>query len=91
MPKSVQPKAKAALHEICQAKTNAAAIKAFNHFLVSFGAKYKKACKYSRKDREELLAFYDYHAQHWAHLRTTYPIESTFVTIRLGHRKTKGN
>jgi transposase-like protein len=91
MPKSVQPKAKAALHEIWQAETKADAIKAFEQFLEIFGAKYEKACGCLRKDREELLTFYDFPAEHWAHLRTTNPIESTFATIRLRHRKTKGN
>ena len=91
MPKSIQPKAKAALHEIWQAETKADAIKAFDHFLDTFGAKYEKACECLRKDREELLAFYDFPAEHWGHLRTTNPIESTFASIRLRHRKTKGN
>lgn len=91
MPKSIQPKAKAALHEIWQAETEADATRAFDHFLETFGAKYEKACECLRKDREELLAFYDFPAEHWGHLRTTNPIESTFATIRLRHRKTKGN
>lgn len=91
LPKSVQPKAKADLHEIWQAETQEDAGKAFNHFLEKYEAKYQQACECLRKDREELLTFYDFPAEHWAHLRTTNPIESTFATIRLRHRKTKGN
>ncbi len=91
MPKSVQPKAKGDIHEIWQAETKANAEKAFDHFLEKYDAKYQKACDCLRKDREQLLTFYDFPAEHWAHLRTTNPIESTFATIRLRHRKTKGN
>jgi transposase-like protein len=91
MPKSVQPKAKGDLHEIWQAETKADAEKAFDHFLEKYGVKYQHACTCLSKDREQLLAFYDFPAEHWGHLRTTNPIESTFATIRLRHRKTKGN
>ncbi len=91
MPKSVQPKAKGDLHEIWQAETKADAETALKHFLEKYGAKYPKATECLRKDRDELLAFYDFPAEHWGHLRTTNPIESTFATIRLRHRKTKGN
>jgi len=91
MPKSVQPKAKGDIHEIWQAETKADALAAFDHFLEKYDAKYQKACDCLRKDREQLLTFYDFPAEHWAHLRTTNPIESTFATIRLRHRKTKGN
>lgn len=91
LPKSVQPKAKGDLHEIWQAETRAAATKAFDHFLEKYAAKYAKACECLKKDRDELLAFYDFPAEHWGHLRTTNPIESTFATIRLRHRRTKGN
>ena len=91
MPKSIQPRAKAALHEIWQAATKADATQAFDRFLEIFGAKYDKACECLKKDRDELLAFYEFPAEHWGHLRTTNPIESTFATIRLRHRKTKGN
>ena len=91
MPKSVQPKAKGAIHEIWQAETKADAETALDHFLEKYDAKYQKACACLRKDREQLLTFYDFPAEHWAHLRTTNPIESTFATIRLRHRKTKGN
>jgi putative transposase len=91
MPKSVQPKAKGDLHEIWQAETKADADKAFDTFQEKYGAKYSAACDCLRKDRDVLLAFYDFPAEHWSHLRTTNPIESTFATIRLRHRKTKGS
>lgn len=91
MPKSVQPKAKGDLHEIWQAETKDDANKAFDHFLEKYGAKYAGACECLRKDRDVMLTFYDFPAEHWSHLRTTNPIESTFATIRLRHRKTKGN
>ncbi|MEM7315148.1 MAG: IS256 family transposase [Planctomycetota bacterium] len=91
MPKSVQPKAKSHLHEIWQAATKADAEKAFDEFIEKFKAKYQAACECLTKDREVLLVFYDFPAEHWGHLRTTNPIESTFATIRLRHRKTKGN
>ena len=91
MPKSVQPKAKADLHEIWQAETREMANKAFDHFLEKYGAKYPAACDCLKKDRDVLLTFYEFPAEHWGHLRTTNPIESTFATIRLRHRRTKGN
>jgi len=91
LPKSVQPKAKGSIHEIWQAETKANAETALEHFLEKYDAKYPQACECLRKDREQLLAFYDFPAEHWGHLRTTNPIESTFATIRLRHRKTKGN
>lgn len=91
MPRSVQPKAKADLHNIWQAPTREIAVEAFGHFLEKYDAKYSAACEVLRKDRDVLLTFYDFPAEHWAHLRTTNPIESTFATIRLRHRKTKGN
>jgi transposase-like protein len=91
LPKSVQPKAKADLHEIWQAETREKANTAFDRFLEKYQAKYLGACDCLQKDRDVLLAFYDFPAEHWGHLRTTNPIESTFATIRLRHRKTKGN
>lgn len=91
MPKSVQPKAKTDLHEIWQAETRETANKAFDHFLEKYGVKYQAACECLTKDRDVLLTFYDFPAEHWGHLRTTNPIESTFATIRLRHRRTKGN
>ncbi len=91
MPRSVQPKAKSDLHEIWQAETKDNANKAFDQFLEKYQAKYSGACECISKDRDVLLSFYDFPAEHWGHLRTTNPIESTFATIRLRHRKTKGN
>ena len=91
MPKSVQPKAKGDLHEIWQAETKEDAEKAFANFTEKYEAKYGKACECLTKDREVLLTFYDFPAEHWSHLRTTNPIESTFATIRLRHRRTKGS
>ncbi len=91
MTKSVQPKAKGDLHEIWQAETKEDANKAFDAFLEKYGAKYGQACECMKKDRDVLLTFYDFPAEHWSHLRTTNPIESTFATIRLRHRKTKGS
>ena len=91
MPKSVQPRAKADLHEIWMAETRASANKAIDAFLEKYQAKYEDACACLQKDRDVLLAFYDFPAEHWKHLRTTNPIESTFATIRLRHRRTKGS
>ena len=91
MPKSVQPKAKSDLHEIWMAETREQAGKAFDAFLEKYQVKYDAACNCLSKDREVLLTFYDFPAEHWKHLRTTNPIESTFATIRLRHRKTKGS
>ena len=91
LPKSVQEKAKAMLHEIWQAETKADAEKAFDLFVATFKAKYPKAVGCLTKDRDVLLTFYDFPAEHWIHLRTTNPIESTFATVRLRHRRTKGS
>ena len=90
MPKSVQSKAKADIHEIWMAATREDANKAFDTFLEKYSPKYPEACKCLEKDRDVLLTFYDFPAEHWKHLRTTNPIESTFATIRLRHRRTKG-
>lgn len=89
-PKSVQPKMKAALHDIWQADTKGNAEAAFDQFEKLFEAKYPKAVLCLQKDREELMAFYDFPAQHWQSLRTTNPIESTFGTIRHRTKRSKG-
>jgi len=89
LPKSVQPKVKAALHEIWMAETRADAHKAFDRTLVRFESKYPGAMERLRKDREELLAFYDFPAEHWVHIRTTNPIESTFSTVRLRSKRAR--
>jgi putative transposase len=90
MPKSLQGKAKAMLHDIWMAPTRQEAERAFGLFLTSFCSKYPKATECLAKDREVLLTFYDFPAEHWVHLRTTNPIESTFATVRLRTRRTKG-
>jgi putative transposase len=90
MPKSLQAKAKGMLHDIWMAPTRAEAEKAFDLFLSSFRSKYPKATECLEKDRDVLLAFYDFPAEHWLHLRTTNPIESTFATVRLRTARTKG-
>ena len=73
------------------AETREQAQTAFDHFQEKYEAKYAAACECLKKDRDVLLAFYDFPAEHWKHLRTTNPIESTFSTIRLRHRRTKGS
>ena len=90
LPRSQQAKAKAALHEIWMAESRAAAEQAFDHFLTSYEAKYAKATECLAKDRNTLLTFYDFPAEHWIHIRTTNPIESTFATVRLRTAKTRG-
>jgi putative transposase len=90
MPRSVQPKAKDAIHQIWMSETREEGHKAFDAFLEKYQAKYPEACQCLSKDRDVLLTFYDFPAEHWSHLRTTNPIESTFATIRLRHRRTKG-
>lgn len=89
-PKSVQPKMKSALHDIWQADTKENAEAAFDQFEKLFEAKYPKAVHCLQKDRDELMAFYDFPAQHWQSLRTTNPIESTFGTIRHRTKRSKG-
>ena len=88
LPKSVQ--AKGGLHAIWRAETRAEAEQAFDRFLNTYQAKYPKATDCLAKDREALLAFYDFPAEHWVHLRTTNPIESTFGTIRHRTDQTQG-
>src|SRR5262249_27520930 len=91
LPKAQQPKAKASLHDTWQPERRAAAEKALDLFVATYQAKYAKATDCLVKDREELLVFYDFPALHWAHVRTTNPIESTFATVRLRTTKTKGS
>jgi transposase-like protein len=90
MPKSVQAKAKSMLHDIWMASTREDAHKAFDLFLETFRGKYPAAVACLQKDRDVLLTFYDFPAEHWIHLRTTNPIESTFASVRLRTDKTKG-
>ena len=90
LPKSVQAKAKTDLHNIWMAETRKNADKAFDHFAGKYGAKYDKAVACLAKDRDVLLAFYDFPAEHWRHVRTTNPIESTFATVRHRTKRSKG-
>jgi len=91
LPKGVQPKAKERLHEIYLAPSRAEAEKAFDLFVRTYEAKYPKATECLVKDRQELLVFYDFPAEHWLHVRTTNVIESVFATVRLRTEKTKGS
>jgi transposase-like protein len=90
LPKSQHTKAKRALQEIWMAETKTDADAAFDAFIESYEVKYDKAAECLRKDREALLAFYDFPAEHWKHLRTTNPIESTFATVRHRTIRSKG-
>ena len=90
VPKSLQPAVKSDLREIWQAETRVAAEAALDVFVEKYGAKYHKAATCLTKDREALLAFYDFPAAHWDHLRTSNPIESVFATVRHRTVRTKG-
>src|SRR6516162_7084239 len=90
LPKSQQPKARRALQQIWMAETKAEATIAFEAFIESGAVKYDKATACLAKDRDALLAFYDFPAEHWKHLRTTNPIESTFATVRHRTIRSKG-
>lgn len=90
LPKSLQSKAKSQLQDIWMSDTREAAYKAFDHFIKVYELKHPKATECLLKDKEELLAFYDFPAEHWAHIRTSNPIESTFATVRHRTYKSKG-
>lgn len=90
LPKSIQPKAKEKLHEIWHADTKDDAERYFDIFVQVYEAKYPKAAQCLTKDRDALLTFYDFPAEHWRHIRTTNPIESTFATVRLRTAKVRG-
>jgi transposase-like protein len=90
LPKSAQPAAKRAIQEICNAEDKEHAARAVRDFERAHGAKYPKVVKRVTDDEDELLAFFDFPAEHWIHLRTTNPIESTFATVRLRTKVTKG-
>jgi putative transposase len=90
LPTGKQAKAKQSLHDIWLAETKRDAERAFDLFVETYQAKYPRAAECLAKDRETLLTFYDFPAEHWVHLRTTNPIESTFATVRLRTAKTKG-
>jgi len=91
LPKSLQPKAKRMIYEIYMAENEENALKAYNHFIKTFEAKYPKAVKTLTKDKDDLFNFYGFPAEHWVHIRTTNPIESTFATVRLRTAKTRGS
>ena len=90
LPKSLQAKAKSQLQEIWMSATREAAYKAFDNFVKMYESKHFKATECLLKDKEELLAFYDFPAEHWTHIRTSNPIESTFATVRHRTYKSKG-
>jgi transposase-like protein len=91
LPRSAHPGAKKALAEIWNAEDKEHARAAVKKFAAAYGAKFPKAAAKVTGDEEELLAFYDYPAEHWIHLRTTNPVESTFATVRLRTKVTKGH
>jgi len=90
LPKVVQPKVKQALHEIWMAPTRKEAYRAFDVAISTYSGKYQKAMECLEKDKDTMLAFYDFPAVHWQHIRTSNPIESTFATVRLRTAKTRG-
>ena len=90
MPKSVHPGARKALNEIIGAEDRVHAEQAIQALVIDYGAKWPKAVAKVVDDRDALLAFFDYPAEHWLHLRTTNPIESTFSPVRARTRVTKG-
>src|SRR6476661_1063489 len=90
LPKSQQPKAKRSLQEIWMAETSKEAETAFDAFIAAYQPKYDRAAECLAKDRQALLAFYDFPAEHWKHLRTSNPIESTFATVRHRTIRSKG-
>ena len=89
VPKSMQPKIKANLQDIWMAESRDSANKAYDLFVKNYTVKYPKATHCLMKDKDEMLAFYDYPAEHWVHIRTSNPIESTFATVRLRTHKVK--
>ncbi len=88
-PKSMQPKGKASLHNIMLAENRDTAYKAFDDTVKLYEAKYPEAMQCLLKDKDAMLAFYEYSAEHWRHIRTTHPIESTFSTVRLRTNNTR--
>lgn len=90
LPKKTQPGAKSLIHEMYQSATRKDAMEAYHEFVARYDAKYPKAVACLVKDRDVLFTFYDFPAEHWRHIRTTNPIESTFATVRHRHRQTKG-
>ena len=91
LPKRLPSEAKDKIHQIWMAPGRVSANEAFDLFIKTYEAKYPQAVECLMKDRDVLLTFYDFPAEHWGHIRTTNPIESTFATVRLRHKRTKGN
>ena len=90
LPKREQPNAKERIHQIWMAISKEEAFRALDNFVVIYDAKFPKATQCLLKDKETLMTFYDFPAEHWRHLRTTNPIESTFATVRLRTAKVRG-
>lgn len=90
MPKSMQPKAKEKIHDIYLSSTREQALVSYNSFFSVYEKKFPQACECLKKDKETLFSFYDFPAEHWIHLRSTNPIESTFATVRHRTTRTKG-
>ena len=90
LPKSLQAKAKSKLHQIWQAAGKDEAQRHFDDFMKTYEAKYPKAVQCLEKDHDALFTFYDFPAEHWRHIRTSNPIESTFATVRLRTHKVRG-
>lgn len=90
MPKNIQGRAKEKIHEMYLSATRKEALKAYDQFLELYAKKYPGACDCLKKDKDVLFAFYDFPAEHWIHIRTTNPIESSFATVRHRTKRTKG-
>jgi len=90
LPTGMRAKAKQQIHDMYMAETKAKALQAFNHFISLYESKYPKACECLKKDQDVLFNFYNFPAEHWIHIRTTNPIESTFATVRHRTQLTKG-
>jgi putative transposase len=90
LPKSLHAKVKSALHEMYGAENKKEALKSLNHFVRLYQDKYPKATECLLRDKDRLFTFYDFPAAHWIHIRTTNPVESTFATVRLRTKRTKG-
>jgi putative transposase len=90
LPDSLQGRAKEMLHDMYLAPARQDALAAYDRFLTNYQLKYPKACDCLEKDKDTLFSFYNFPAEHWPHLRTTNPIESTFATVRLRTQRTKG-
>jgi transposase-like protein len=90
LPKSMQSKAKAYIHDMYRAENKESALDTYDHFVRIYKNKYPKAVACLEKDKEALLTFYDFPVVHWIHIRTNNPIESTFGTARHRTKRTKG-